>query len=1028
MFQEQKHLLESRTARFVSRLKHYFYEQEIPLEGEFCIFRPPREYGRRLEGKYRPIRPGIPWGRDWEQAWFHLTGRVPSEWRGKEVCARIDLGGEGLVFDEKGVPAQALSVHTIWEGVDFRRDRVQIARKAEGNEKVGLWIEVTAAQLFGLKLNNERGPVLPERYGGYEAKVRECVLAVFRRDIWNLYLDCLVLQNQMSGLPEQSVRKKRLLLALNRAEDLFSPEPARVIKSRKILQVELDKKSGPSDLSASAVGHAHIDTAWLWPIRESVRKCAGTFASQLQLLEKYPQIFFGASQAQHYDFVKQAYPGLFEKMRVAVARGRWEIQGGMWVEADCNLISGESMVRQILYGKRFFWNEFDTDVHHLWLPDVFGYSAAMPQILRKSGISALVTQKLSWNQFNRFPHHTFRWKGLDGSEVLVHFPPENDYNSELLPSALMKARDEFREGGFLDEFLCLYGIGDGGGGPTEEIIETGLRLTDMEGIPRVRFSPARDFLIRLEKRKQELETWSGELYLELHRGTYTTQGYNKRMNRILEGRLRTLEMLYALLPPARYPASALERLWKNVLLYQFHDIIPGSSITPVYEESRRHYRKLESESESLLRKAGAGLFPRKKDSLACVNPFSVEIASPVGIPAGWSGHEILDGEGSPVPSQTESEGLVALVRMPPLSAVTLRKGKPLRESRRDGPGSGKLVLENDLVRYRFSDQGTLVQADDLRTGRRFLSSGMRGNVLCLFEDRPVNWDAWDIDFFYENQRLEEARLEETAPIAHGPVRQGLLLHFRIGKSEIRQRVYLAGGSRRLDFVTEADWNESHMLLRVYFQADVSSDEASFEIQFGHVRRPTHRNTAWDMARFECVGHRFADLSEKTHGISLLNDCKYGYQAMGNTLSLSLLRAPSSPDPRADRGSHAFTYSFFPHEGNLFESGIHAEACALHGIPVFQDSDASGFLFPFRIEGRVMLESVKKAEDGDCTVLRLYEPFGRREHAVIFSQEPFRSAVETDLMENELRTLRCKGGRFELDFRPFEIRTLKLKRE
>ncbi len=1043
MFEGERKFLESRAGALLLRLQELFYEDERPLEAEYAVFEPGVGWSGRLNGDYRPITVGTAWGNDWKKAWFHLSGRVPEVWKGKRVCARIHLGGEGLIFDTKGVPVQSLTVHNIWgPDKEIIRDRFDLFSKARGGESVDIWIEASAGQLFGLPLNPDRGNTVPDRFGQYEAVVRDLTFAMFRRDIWELYLDTMVLAELMKILPQKNVRRKRILYALNRMIDAFTGDPENVALSREMLKGELSRKSSSSDLSTTVVGHAHIDTAWLWPLSETVKKCGRTFANQLKLMEIYPEFVFGASQAQLYAFVKEYYPELFAKVKKRVASGQWEVQGGMWVEADCNLTAGESLVRQILYGKRFFKKEFGIDVRNLWLPDVFGYSAALPQILKKSGITSFVTQKLSWNQFNRFPHHTFIWRGIDGSEVVTHFPPEDDYNLQLKPSTLVWGRENFDESDRLDEFLTLYGIGDGGGGPTEEMVETGRRQKDLEGSPRVRFGKAQDFLDRLEKKKHLLPLWTGELYFEYHRGTYTTHGDIKKMNRTLELKLRALEILSSVLPFKKYPHEQIESMWKIVLLNQFHDIIPGSCITPVYELVLKQYSDVMERSGTLLERAGA-LFPEKKDTITVFNPLSFTYTRPVELPLSWSGFEVLDREGGPVCWQEEQDRPVFLGDIPPFSALILRKGPGKRRSIRGvsggkdafstavrSPKTGRdagIVLENSRIQYRFSENGTLVQAYDKEQKWDVIPGGKAGNLLFLYEDRPVKFDAWDIDITYENQVREQAKLISLSRIADGPVRQSLEFVFDIGKSKIVQRVTLSSRSKCLDFETRVDWREDHKLLRVGFETDLHSDTATYEIQYGTIERNTHRNTSLDMAKFEVIGHRFADLSDEIRGAALLNDSKYGYKILGSLISLSLLRAISSPDPKADRGMHHFTYSFLPHQGRFVDSDVLSEALQLNQAPLcFDGRDGGGFQYPFVLEGdEVVLEVVKKAEEGDAHILRLYEPRGRRCSTSLFVRKSGVSVFLTDLLEDPKKEIPVKAGKVKLDFQPFEIKTLKI---
>jgi len=1023
MTEKEIRLFESRVQVFIDRLKSLQYAGDYPLRAEFRIFSPPVSYANRLKGKYRPISVGEKWGADGQVAWFHLQGRIPTPWRGKTVVARINLGGEGCVYAANGTPLQGLSWHSLWMP-EFKRDRFVLSKNARGGEKVDLWIEATAAQIFGLRLLRDPKPDEPGKHGQYEALIQDMTLAAFRPDIWQLYLDCSVLQNLLKALPEKSPRRAQILYQLNGMIDSFQEDEPGVATARTRLVFTLSGPSHASDLKACAVGHAHLDTAWLWPVSETVRKCARTFSTQLALMEKYPEYVFGASQAQHYAFVKEHYPGLYQKIKEKIAAGQWEIQGGMWVEADCNLTGGESLIRQILYGKRYFEKEFGVTVRNLWLPDVFGYSAALPQILAKSGLDFMVTQKISWNQYNRFPYHSFIWRGIDGSDVIVHFPPEDTYNSELWPSGMIYAQENFAERDRLDEFLVLYGIGDGGGGPTEEMIESGLRQKDLEGGPRVVFEPAQKMLDRLEKRRDLLQRWEGELYLEMHRGALTTQAYNKKMNRLCEHKLREVEALYSLLPWKDYPAVELESLWKTVLVNQFHDILPGSSLHIVYEESRKDYESVISQLNALTQKAGPKLLQPHKDALTVINTLSSEYSRPVQLPDLWAGYSVTDEEGNDIPSQVSEGNRATLVSIPPLSSIVLRRGEHVKNLPTVWPKM--LVLENNWIRYRFDADGVLRQITDKQIQREVMVAGMRGNLLRLYEDRPVNWDAWDIDIYYENQLLEQAQLADWKWLGQGEVAQVLFFEFTIGGSKIEQRIYLPMNSKRLDFATRISWRENHHMLRAGFEVDIRSSEAAYEIQFGTIKRPTHRNTSWDLARFETVGHRFVDLSEPGYGVALLNDGKYGHKVLGQLLELALLRSPSSPDPEADRGSHQFTYSLLPHAGMLEESDVYREAAQLNQPPALFPGLAGKIEFPLVPDGdHVILETCKKAEDENAWIIRLYEPRGARPSVKCKIRREDVIVYETDLTEKVLRMLPVHRGELALSFIAFEIKTLKI---
>ncbi len=757
--------------------------------------------------------------------------------------------------------------------------------------------------------------------------------------------------------------------------------------------------------------------------RESIHKCARTFSSQIALLEGYPDYVFGASQAQLYAFTKEHYPALYEKIKPWVKEGRWEVQGGMWVEADCNVISGESMVRQFLHGKNYFMDEFGVDIKNLWLPDVFGYSAAMPQILKKAGVDFFLTQKISWSQFNVFPHNTFVWCGIDGSEVITHFPPEDTYNSEMMPGLMYESQVRFKENGVLDGFLSLYGIGDGGGGPKEDHVERGRRMRNLEGCPKVTFGRADAFFERLEERRNDLETWAGELYLELHRGTLTTQARTKLGNRRLEQRLRDTEFLCSCLPLDRYPQAVLDRTWKVLLLNQFHDIIPGSSIHKVYEVTEREYAEGLADCDRLIAEAAADLLKPDSESLVLYNSLSYGYTAPITLPESWRGCAVADEAGASLPIQSDEGGVAVLADLPAQSFITLRKsGEAEAPHRNEG-----LVLENDLVRYEFAEDGTIVSALDKEADCQILAAGERGNLLSLYEDRPNGSDAWDVDVFYEDQLMETARSVGADPLGAGPVRCGLKFSLAVGTSTVEQRVFLAPNSKRLDFVTQVEWQETHRMLRVSFATPVLTPHAAFDIQYGYVKRNTHSNQSWDMAQFEVVGQRYADLSASDYGVALLNDCKYGHKVKGHVLDLNLLRSPAEPDPDADLGAHTFTYSLLPHIGELTESQVMAESAMLNQRPVVLDGYSAGDAsLPCRLESDgISLEVVKKAEKEDCIVIRLVETRGCTSSGTLKVAGEKAKLVETNLMEwTEEGEISCDGD-VEVTLRPFEIRTYKI---
>lgn len=1027
MDERERKIRIERIERAYTRMGKMLLDRTICLQARFALSDEPVPFGQRLELDYQATQEGKSWGKQWQSAWFVLEGSIPEGWAGEKVVAEIDLSGEALVFDASGRALQGLTNGSIFDP-DFARTRLPLFETCAGGEQITLWVDAAANSLFGVFTESDPGEGTGNRYGQFDARVEKLRLGVFDHELWQLWLDLRIVKGLIQRLPAEGVRHARLVVAANEALDRWAGAKEGVGAARRRMHAELSKPAHASALRVTAVGHAHIDTAWLWPVRETIRKCARTFASQLALLERDPEYCFGASQPQHYAFVREHYPELYARVRQAVANGRWEVQGATWVEPDCNLISGESLVRQILHGKNFFRDEFDVDVDQLWLPDVFGYSAALPQLLRRAGVEFFLTQKLSWNQYNEFPHHTFRWRGLDGSEVLVHFPPENTYNSQLDTEFLVPAEATFRERGYLDEFLSLFGVGDGGGGPHEENLELGRRMADLEGAPRVRFGRSRDFFHRLRSQVEKLPVWEGELYLELHRGTYTTQARIKRHNRKMENRLRTLELLYSSQDLGQYPLEALDRLWKMLLKNQFHDILPGSSITRVYTEAEAEFEASGRECEELLARALPGLFDADGDSLVLFNQNHHAYLGPVMLPEEWRGDRIvvLAGEDE-LPIQFEPGRTLVEVQVPAYGFATLtRRPAPTKAPIPAPPLPGR-VLENELICYEIDEAGRLSRAYHKGLRREMLAPDAFGNVLSLYEDRPNDWDAWDIDFFYEGAFVEAARLVSMNGLASGEICAGIELEFEIGRSRIHQELRLARHSTRLDFVTEIEWREKHRMLRVRFDTAVRSAWASFDVQFGHVQRPTHRNTSWDRARFEVVAHRYADLSCPDFGVALLNDCKYGYKVHENCLDLNLLRSPNYPDPDADQGRHEFIYALYPHAGDLVRSRVEQESSVLNRpLEVFAGYRQRGSFLPVRAEGKgLRLETIKRAEKRDSVVIRLVELAGHHSRGTIVLEGLGDALVEVDLLEWQELSGLLPGPRVEIELSPFAVRTFKI---
>ena len=748
----------------------------------------------------------------------------------------------------------------------------------------------------------------------------------------------------------------------------------------------------------TAVGHAHLDTAWLWPLAESRRKVIRSFANQLVLMERYPEHRFAASSAQHYAWLEEDAPDLFARVRERVREGRWEVVGGAWVEPDCNLPSGESLVRQLLYGQRAFEAWFGRRCREYWSPDTFGHNGQMPQILRGAGIDRFLTQKLSWNQFTSPPHHSFRWEGIDGSAVLAHFPPADTYNAQVTIAELRAAAARYRDHDRSASSLLVFGHGDGGGGPVPEMLELARRARDLQGVPQVEVGTSDAFFSRLAEELADPPSLVGELYFEFHRGTYTSQARTKRGNRTGERLLHEAEAAARWrlrLRGAAYPADELRALWRTLLLNQFHDILPGSSIHAVYEDAERDHAAVAAGATRLRDAAVAALGEPGAD------PAPLNLAP-------FARREVTEDPG----------GELVMVEAPAYGfGMPVEAGDAVRV---DG-----LVLENGHLRAELDAGGRLLSLVDRATGREALAAP--GNVFELSVDRPVEWDAWELEPYYADTRRPGAGAHRHEVLANGPLRAEIAFEHRIGEaSTLRQVVRLDAGARRLEFRTTIEWAERDTLLQVAFPLLVRAATATYEMQFGVAQRPTHVNTAADLAQFEVPGHRFADLSEHGFGVALLSDSTYGFSARGSELRLSLLRGPTYPDPEADLGRHELAYAVLPHAGGWQAGGVVAEARRFNEPMIWAPpappapAGPSGALA--EADGLV-LDTIKRAEDSDALVLRLYEPHGARGTARVRLGFPFATARRANLLEDPGEPLAVTGTTLEIPYRPFELVTV-----
>jgi alpha-mannosidase len=888
---------------------------------------------------YRPAVLGERFGPPWATYWFRVRATVPDEWSGR----RVELLWSSL--SEAALWIDGRVVQGLNTGGDGERPDAVIARSADAGP-VELWIEVACNGMFGAK---------PE-----PAELRQCELALVDEDAWSVYSDFEPLRALEAETTDEAwggLLRERL--------ERFSNE-----RDPALLAELYEHHTASHAHELAAIGHAHIDTAWLWPLAETYRKCLRTFSSQVEYMEDYREYRFACSQAQQYAWIKERNPDLWERIRERVDSGQFVPVGGSWVEPDCNLPSGESLVRQLLHGQRFFEQEFGRRHREFWSPDAFGYAGQLPQILRECGITRFLTQKLSWNRFTKPEHHTFVWQGDDGSEVLGHFPPADTYNSDANVPELLRASRQYLDHDQSRTSLLVFGYGDGGGGPTRPMLETLRRAADLQGLPRVRQVTSEEFFDALELEPAERPVVVGELYFEYHRGVYTSQAAVKRGNRRCEQALHDAEFL-AVARGDVYPRAELDRLWKLLLVQQFHDILPGSSIAEVYEDARRDLATVESGANAL---CGDG------DALVNTTPFA---------------RRDVVGD--------------AIFEAAPYATAAAAESRD--EVRVDG-----LTLENAHLRATFAEDGTLVQLFDKSTGRKALSAP--GNRFELYDDDPVEFDAWDIDPY----TLGTGR---AAPPAIGYSASCSPLRGEIGFEypSLRQTVRLDAESHVLEFHTEVDWHESHTLLKVCFPLAVHSRTATYEMPFGYAERPTHYSTSRDAAQYEVPGHRWADLSEHGFGVALLNDSKYGYSCFGNELRLTLLRSPKSPDPEADMGRHEFAYALVPHEGNWRAAGVLAEATRFNA-PLRRTGAIQQFAEVN--DPNLVLNTVKRAEDSDVIVLRFYEPYGGRGIARVRMGIPFSTATRANALEDDGDALEVDVDAIVIPYRPHEVLTVKLQ--
>ncbi|MEU3749338.1 MULTISPECIES: alpha-mannosidase [Streptomyces] len=1003
---DDRSLVESRLKRVLEeRIRPAVYPESVPLA--VAIWTAPDEPVPVAEGLAAPRTPiavGTEWGAPWGTSWLTVSGTVPPEWAGRTVEALIDLGFdanmpgfqcEGLVYRPDGTPVKGLNPRNQW---------VRIAGPAVGGEEVLLHVEAASNPVV-----LDYHPFLPTELGEKETagdkpqyRLERMDLAVFDETVWQLVIDLEVLGELMAELPVEGARRWEILRAVERALDALDLQDVNgtAAKARTELVGVLATPAEPSAHLISAVGHAHIDSAWLWPLRETVRKVARTTANMTALLEDEPEFIYTMSQAQQYAWIKEHRPEVYARVKKAVAEGRFVPAGGMWVESDTNMPSSEAMARQFVHGKRFFLDEFGVENEEAWLPDTFGFAGGLPQIIKAAGSKWLLTQKISWSQINTFPHHTFLWEGIDGTRIFTHFPPVDTYNCSMRGKEIAHAARNFKDKGRARHSIAPTGWGDGGGGTTREMVAKAARLRDLEGSARVRWERPADFFAKAEAEYPEPPVWVGELYLELHRATLTSQARTKQGNRASENLLREAELwsaTAAVRVGTPYPYQELDRIWKTVLLHQFHDILPGSSIAWVHREAERTYAAAAEELNGIVDRAQRALAGTGEGTVA----FNAAPHARGGVPAGGATPVTGPGSGCTVTGRPE----------------------------------GGYVLDNGLLRVAVDARGLAVSVLDLRSGRETLAPGAAANLLQIHPDFPNMWDAWDVDSFYRNTVTDLTDADAVEIATDTPHLVTVRVTRSFGSSRAVQTLTLAAGEARLDLATEVDWHETEKFLKASYPLDLRTDSYASETQFGHLNRPTHTNTSWEAAKFEACNHRFVHLEEPGWGVALVTASTYGHDVTRavrpedggttTTVRVSLLRAPRFPDPHTDQGLHRFRHALVPgadigdavREGyriNLPERRVTGTADVAPLVTL--DNDA------------VVVSAVKLADDesGDV-VVRLYEARGGRARTRLtpaFEHGPVRTC---DLLERPVGDVEPTDGRVELHLRPFQLLTLRFTR-
>ena len=1045
-------LIKERIGKLLSDLQSLIYKEDIPVS-EYRMLKSAERFEHVSDldtQSWEVLSKEELWGGHREYYWFETEVTIPEEWEDQCVVYELRTGREG--FWDATNPQFTIYVNGIRrQGLDVNHREVLLTRQAKAGETFRIILSAfTGDQNFKLVM---------------DSKIR-----ILDQETEQYFYDVSVPYEAAKLLPDGDSSCITILTAANESLNLldlrkeYSPEYYESLKKASTYMKEAfyDRYCGGESKTICCVGHTHIDVAWLWTLAVTEDKAVRSFSTVLELMRQYPEYIFMSSQPQLYKYVKKNASDVYEEIKKRVAEGRWETEGGMFVEADCNLSSGESLVRQFLHGKEFFREEFGTDNVILWLPDVFGYSAALPQIMKKCGIRYFMTTKISWNEFNKMPYDTFYWEGIDGTKILTHFSPSREYNKAavlggtetehfttynayLNPTYVKGAWERYSQKYLNDEVLMSFGYGDGGGGPTKDMLENQRRLEKgIPGCPKTHMTTSRQFFENLEqdvKGQKYLPSWVGELYLEYHRGTYTSMARNKKYNRKSEFLFENAEcfgMLNRILTNSSYPKNTIDESWEVILRNQFHDILPGSSIKEVYEDSRNEYEKITKTGKELVDLALDEVTKQiagTKNTLAVFNPNSVsgEGLVTVKLPEGMKNPGVTDGENR-LPVQFTEDGtlLVGVSSVPSKGYRTFVLTEDNGNVAETTLTADVKRLENQYLRVVLNEKGQISSIYDKIMEREVLPDQKCANVLMTYEDRPHNYDAWDVNNYYVEKSWEITDVASIELVENGPVRATVCVKRKYLDSVICQYISLNFDSPEILIRNEIDWKEKNIFMKSIIPVDVHTDEAVFDIQYGNVKRKTHYNTMWDYARFEVCMHKWLDVSEGDYGVSVLNDCKYGCHVHNGEIGISMLKSAVYPNPDADKEHHSFVFSIYPHKGDWKEAGTPKRAYLLNNPMTarIKETDEGSLPGAFSLvktdADNVIIEVVKEERNGDDMIIRFYETANQRTTGQMIFGTEILGVWECSMLEEEEQEIPFIDAAVSYTIKPYEIKTWKIK--